>query len=255
VTASTRRYFGQVLDVGTVSLRGYNTKAVSAGNVTLRLLNGSGNAVGPTLTQPGAPAMTFNEPFGVKAAGFVLSSPAGVSIFDATVNQARVNSPSFRLDTPFNYALSTNAWRLTKTVGTFSIFKAVHVLPPDWLVAASAHSEITHIRTASWGDSWVSVTTSSPVVLVRSEAYLPGWRATALNDVTGESRDLPVTRSGLVQKVTVPKGKWTVHFHYHAPYIELSVVITFVSLVALAVAAWWLRLTSRKARKGNKVRS
>jgi hypothetical protein len=254
VTTSTNRYFGRVLDVDTVSLRGYAATSVSAGPVTLRLLNSSGRPVGATLTQPGAPGMNFTFPAGVEAAGFVVHSNSGLSIYDATVSQATPDSASFRLDTPFAYALSTSAWRLTKTVGTFSIFSATHLRKPDWLVGAVTGTSITHTRTASWGDSWVSVTASSPVVLVRSEAYLPGWRATALNEVTGKSRDLHVTRSGLVQKVTVPKGKWTVHFHYHAPYIELSVVVTFVSLLALLVAAWWLRATSRKALRA-KVRS
>ena len=53
-------------------------------------------------------------------------------------------------------------------------------------------------------------------------AYLPGWRATALNVTTGKSEALTVTRDGLIQDVTVPGGSWRVHFHYHAPYIELE---------------------------------
>jgi uncharacterized membrane protein YfhO len=86
------------------------------------------------------------------------------------------------------------------------------------------------------------------VVLVRSEAYLPGWRATALNQKTSQSLELPVSRSGLIEIVTVPAGEWTVHFHYHAPYIELSVIVSLASIIALGGAAATLWATRRRSR-------
>jgi len=59
-------------------------------------------------------------------------------------------------------------------------------------------------------DTWADVRATSPVTLVRSMAYLPGWRATALNTTTGKSEALKVSRNGLIQQVTVPSGEWTI---------------------------------------------
>jgi hypothetical protein len=98
----------------------------------------------------------------------------------------------------------------------------------------------------------VSVTESS--VLERSEAYLPGWRATAVNATTGRVVDLSVYRVGLIEGVRVPKGTWTIHFHYHAPYIEASVGASAVSFVLLVGVMTGLGLTRRR-RRASKVLS
>jgi hypothetical protein len=252
-SSSTWRYFGQLLSVRTVTITGHDGQAIAHGPVTVQLLGPSGAPEGAALVAKGGTSMTFVFP-GVVAAGFHVSAATDVTVDDATVGQQAPNSQSFRLDTPMQLAFDTSSWRLSDTIGTFSIFKAVHVLPPDWLSSTSKIGRITSIRSASWGDSWVGVTTSGPVVLKRSESFLPGWRATALNEKTGQSLDLSVTRSGLIQKVTVPAGEWTVHFHYHAPYIEVSFIVTLASVMALIGAATSLSLTARRKR-GGKVHS
>ncbi len=90
-----------------------------------------------------------------------------------------------------------------------------------------------------WGDAWVSVTLNTASALDRSEAYLPGWRATAVNQITGKVVQLNVMRAGLIEKVDVPKGKWVIHFHYHAPYIEVSLAASAIAVLAwLGVSAW-----------------
>ena len=111
---------------------------------------------------------------------------------------------------------------------------------------------VTNIRTAAWGDAWVSVTLTKASALERSEAYLPGWRATAVNSKTGQVVQLKVQRAGLIEKVDVPKGTWVIHFHYHAPYIEVSVAASAASIVLLiGVGLWFLRQSRR--RRNSKV--
>ena len=66
------------------------------------------------------------------------------------------------------------------------------------------------MRNAAYGDTWADVHATTTVTMVRSMAYLPGWRATALNTTTGSSMALSVTRHGLIQQVTVPEGDWQV---------------------------------------------
>jgi hypothetical protein len=245
---SSRRYFGQLLRVHTAVVSGPKARAVAKGPVTLQLLGAKGGPVGSPVTLPGAHTMSFVFASATMAAGFVLIASNDLAIGDTVVTQPGARSLSYRLDTPFQLALSTSSWRLSDTVGTFAVLKATHVLAPDRLRSPSQGARITSIRSASWGDTWVGVTAPSPVVLVRSEAYLPGWRATALNQKTSQSLELPVSRSGLIEIVTVPAGEWTVHFHYHAPYIELSVIVSLASIIALGGAAATLWATRRRSR-------
>jgi len=65
------------------------------------------------------------------------------------------------------------------------------VKPDDWLGSPVGASHITSIKNAIWGDTWVGVIATGPVVLERSEAYLPGWRATALNKNNDDTVQLP----------------------------------------------------------------
>ena len=253
-SSSTRRYFGQLLTVHTVVVSGPKGRAVAKGPVTLQLLGASGGTVGTPIVVSGAHTMSFVFTSGAMAAGFIISARNDVAIADTVVTQQAAHSFSYRLDTPFQLALSTSSWRLSDTVGTFAVLKATHVLPPDWLQSPSKGGRISSIRSVPWGDTWVGVTATSPVVLVRSEAYLPGWRATALNQKTGQTLELPVSRSGLIEKVTVPAGQWTVHFHYHAPYIELSLIVSLASIVALGGVATTLWVRRRQSR-GTKIRT
>ena len=251
-TPSTRRYFGQLLSVASISIGGAHGHYLSKGAITVQLLNGNGVPFGRvyTLKYPKGSITKvqvagFGLPGTQRAAGFVVSSSAGVNVGDAVVTTQ--SGSSFRLDTNFQLAVSSSSWRLTSTEDGFSVFKATSLLPPAWLTSP-ANGGVTKIRSASWGDTWVNVTLKKSSVLERSEAYLPGWRATAVNTTTGRVVDLSVYRVGLIEGVRVPKGTWTIHYHYHAPYIEVSVAASVVSLVLLLGVATTLGLTRRRRR-------
>ncbi len=150
-------------------------------------------------------------------------------------------------------ALDTHQWRLTDTVGTFSVFKARTVKPSVWLMPSS-NGTVSHVKNAPWGDTWVEVNAPYAVTLVRSMDYLPGWRATAVNATTGKSESLKVTRNGLIQQVTVPSGKWRIHFHYHAPHIELGLTASVVgSALIIGVGVYFV--IDERRRREDKVRS
>jgi hypothetical protein len=221
---------------------------LSPAPITLRFLDGSGQAFGAsysaTEASPTKDVFDFAAP--PFAAGFELSSTSGVEIGNAVV-QPYHSTWRYELDTNFELAIATPKWHLTSTEDTFSVFKATTLIPRAWLTTTSAGS-VTNIRTAAWGDAWVSVTLTKASALERSEAYLPGWRATAVNSKTGQTVELTVTRAGLIEKVDVPKGTWVIHFHYHAPYIEVSVAVSAVSLVLLIGAALWFLRRSRRRR-------
>jgi hypothetical protein len=255
-TPTTRadRYFGQVLNVRTVTVHGRGGRPVATGPVTLHLLSADGGLLQPTVEENGANVMTFTLAGDAPgAAGFELEASSPFSVATARVTETNSALPTYQFDSPFQEALDSPAWHLVNTIGTFSVFKATTVRPPDWLRLPTTGA-ITHVRNASWGDTWVSLHAASPVTLVRSTSYLPGWRATALNVTTGKNTSLSVHRDGLIQQVAVPAGTWVVHFHYHAPYIELGLGASLGGGALLIVIVSYLFADERRKRN-DKVRS
>ena len=253
-TTKADRYFGQVLRVRTVTVHGRGGQLIAAGPVTLHLLSASGGLLDPVVVQHGANVMTFTLPAGSPgAAGFELDAHGPVRVASALVTSTNPVKVKYRFDSPFQEALDSSQWHLVNTIGTFSVFKAATLRPPDWLRLPTTGS-ITHVRNASWGDTWVSLHSTSPVTLVRSTSYLPGWRATALDVATGKNTSLSVQRNGLIQQVTVPAGTWVVHFHYHAPYIELGLGASLVGGALMIVLVSYLVADERRKRN-DKVRS
>jgi hypothetical protein len=96
----------------------------------------------------------------------------------------------------------------------------------------------------------VTVKGAHPTVIKRSMEWIPGWRATAVNNRSGASEALHVERSGLIQQVHVPAGDWTVHFHYHAPHIEIGLVASIVGTLSLIVSVFVLWRRVPRKRKG-----
>jgi hypothetical protein len=251
---SAVRYFGQLLNVVTVTVHGRGARSVSQGSVDFTLISGDGHAVGPILRERGLNDMTFTLPASAhQAAGFELVANNDVSIGNAYVTQDAPVKVTYQLNSPMQEALDRYEWRLADTVGTVSIFKARTVKPTVWLTRP-LNGSLSHVKNVAYGDTWVNVHASTPVTLARSMAYLPGWRATALNTDTGKSQALPVWRDGLIQEVTVPKGDWQIHFHYHAPYIEVGLAASIVGSVLIVVAGVYLFVEDRRRRE-DKVRS
>jgi UDP-2,3-diacylglucosamine pyrophosphatase LpxH len=221
---------------------------MSSSTISIQLLDAKGHVIkGHRWTFPGGYIRGVADFAGVSAAGILVSSPTGVTVGDTVVTPSDSKS-SYRLDTNFQLAIATTKWKLTSTEDTFSVFKATKLVPRAWLVTPSSGT-VTKIRTAEWGDAWVSVILNSASALERSEAYLPGWRATAVNDTTGKVEQLKVMRAGLIEKVDVPEGKWVIHFHYHAPYIEVSTAVSAVSLVLWLGVSSGLLIRKRRKRK------
>jgi hypothetical protein len=242
------RYFGQVLRVHSVTVHGRGGQQVSRETVYFSLINAHGDREGPVLQESGAQQMTFTVTGSThNAAGFELNSRYPLSIGVAEVTQLAPIKVTYQLDSPMQEALDGPNWHLTDTVGTFSIFKARHVPRSLWLTTPNA--KLSRVKNAAYGDEWVEVQATSAVTLVRSMAYLPGWRATALNNETGKSEALKVSPNGLIQQVTVPKGDWYVHFHYHAPYIELGLAASAVGGVLIVGVGAYLFVDERRRRE------
>ncbi len=241
------RAFGEVLDVAALTLRAPAGHTLATGELSVRFLSVAGRPLPGTWRASGTGARaTLRGPAPVEAAGLEVSAPGGVDVADLAVTTHAVHPGVFQLDSRFDFALSGSTWRLVATHGASAVLRATALDPRAWV--ASGAGRVTHVATAPWGDSWVSVRATEPLVLVRSMAYLPGWRASARNVVTGATRELPVFRRGLVDAVEVPRGRWVVHFHYHAPFIEIASVGSLATIAAWAgVLAGW---RARRRRRG-----
>ena len=240
------RAFGEVLDVASLTLRAPAGHDLATGTLRVRFLSASGRPLPVTWRASGTGAtarVRAQRP--VEAAGLEVSAPGGVDVADLAVTTHAAHPGVFQLDSRFDFALSGPAWRLVATHDAYAVLRASSLAPRAWV--ASGAGEVTHVATAPWGDSWVSVRARGPLVLERSTAYLPGWRATARNVVTGATRELSVFRRGLVVAVDVPSGRWVVHLHYHAPYIELASVGSLATIAgwAGAVSGWRVRRRRR----------
>jgi hypothetical protein len=80
----------------------------------------------------------------------------------------------------------------------------------------------------------VEVTTTGAGLLVVSEVFDPMWRAT----VDGRPADVVVV-DDVLRGVAVPAGRHTVELTADTTVLHAGLAVTGVTIVALAVAAWW----------------
>lgn len=245
------RYFGTMMPVDRVNVRGVDGATIASGDVSAQLLNTKGAPFGQSISEASAPSLTFHfTGKNIDAAGVRISASGGALVSSVQVSEPGKNAPTYALNTQFQQALSTSAWELVQTRGLLSYFRATTIRAGDWLGTNARTSKITNIRNSVWGDSWVSVVATHPTILKRSMSWIPGWHATARNETTGKLVDLHVVRSGLIQQVIVPPGHWTVHFHYHAPFITIGLIASLGGGIALLGAFAVLRGWVPKRRKG-----
>ncbi len=242
-TYTLYRYFGRLEALSAVSVSGYDGAALSASALSLQLLGAHGQPVGPPRTAPSGTSVTFHTA-GQEAAGFTLSSTsalrAGSTILRTTHGRA------YQASTTFQQAVATSYWHLSETNANLAYFHATSQLPSAW-VASLSTGRVLSVRNAVWGDTWVRVNARRATTLLHSMEWIPGWRATASELGTSRVIALTVHRNGLIQSVNLPPGAWIVHFHYHAPHIELGLLGTGVGGVGF-LGALGLLWRSRRPR-------
>lgn len=237
---STNWYFGALHHVSQLVMTGVAAQAIANSPLTIHLINGRGQLVGPTLHAASAPTVTVVVPSGRLIAGINVSSTSVVQASRVEIRTADLVPLRFDVTTPFEAALSNGSWRLKQTTPQYSVFRAVSLRPAQWIQQGPSGARITHVRSASWGDQWIDVRATHSVTLIRSVAWLAGWRAEARSDSGDVSTSLRVRRHGLIQSIRIPPGRWQIHFHYHAPYIELGVAVSTASSALMLLALFVL---------------
>jgi hypothetical protein len=121
--------------------------------------------------------------------------------------------------------------------------------------AQSVSPPVPESAPARDGSARFRVDTPAPVVLVRSESWAPGWKAT-LTPVSASGAPAPgrsvtsaVGRSGFLQAATVPAGRWDVQFSYRPGRTYLGLLLSVLgALGGIALVAVGLRVRPRPPR-------
>ena len=248
--SSIVRYFGELVPVRSITVNGLNGQPASPDPMTAQLLDAKGRPEGALITMPVSTNVTFDfSSLHESAAGVVVSSISGILSESVSMKEDVKPGVTYDLNTQFQQALSSAQWRNVGTVGSLAYFRATSVRDSAWLGTHAATSRIKKIVDATWGDSWITVAATHPTVLKRSMEWIPGWHATAVNVSNGRAVTLHVVRSGLIQQVIVPPGTWKVHFHYHAPYIDVGLIGSIGGSLLLLAGCWYVFAWEPRSRR------
>jgi hypothetical protein len=239
-------YFGRSLTLtgATLLVPGGNASAALA-HSKVGVLTADGTVVFPDLrlrAAGGRAAVAFDS--AQHAVGLVVrGNPRAVS---DTSEVTAVGGLRYALDGGLQDALGQPGWAFTGTWAGFARFQQPSVRPQVWLQNGPRGAAATQVSFSDDGTEVDRVTTTAPVMLVRSESNLPGWQATVTPTGGGGSRSLPIRSVGLIQGVELPSGSWRVTFSYRAPGLELGLVLSLLGTAAvLMVSGLW---TARRHR-------
>jgi len=146
------------------------------------------------------------------AIGLVVTGAARSVSDQSTVS---VGQRSYSLDGELQDALGQAGWSSTPSWNQYAVFRQRLVRPPVWLAAAAPGGIGAPGLGHRLGLGDRRRARPVPLTVVRSEAYLDGWRVEAVS-ASGRTRSLPVEAHGLIQSVRVPAGSWTITFLYRA---------------------------------------
>jgi hypothetical protein len=124
----------------------------------------------------------------------------------------------------------------------------VALVPPDTAISVGGHpaeDEISQIQVVHRTPGSMSLNVSTPAdsLLMLSEIYYPGWRATV------DGQIVPIVRADYILRgVPIPLGEHHVEVFYQPVTLLWGAVISGVTCAAVAAAGLWVWLT-RKALK------
>ncbi len=246
-TASLRNlYFGRDLSVSSVRIV---LERPTGHPLVVGVVSSSGATSFPAERVTGAGRdrlVTFATP--ERVAGIAVRGDArSVSDASSVTTTAGVR---YVLDGPFQQAVGQSRWHLTELWHRYGRFRTNDMAPPVQVVGAPGAT--THrVSSTQWGTETDVVDTPRPATVIRSEAYLAGWRVRATPLAGGPTRTLAVSPHGLVQSVRVPAGRWRLVFSYWPSGLELGGVAS--ALAVLAFGVFGLVAISRRRRRAASV--
>lgn len=152
-------------------------------------------------------------------------------------------------------------WIYAGHIGPLVLYRDTRARGPAWLEALGESSSsapavagsVTSPTVEPWQDPTETVDAPSPVMLIRSEQYSPGWSVTiqrlATSGEPGPPATQAVVRVGLLQGAQLPAGRFLVTWHYHSGRAEIGLVAsTAGTLVCAGLIVVGLRRRRRQQR-------
>jgi hypothetical protein len=136
-------------------------------------------------------------------------------------------------------------WRFVRTLGSFGVFANTRARGWAWATdgrggAPGSDTSVAAVAPSTDGDQTITVRTATPVDLVRSMSFTPGWHATSRSldggARAGSTQSLGVTADGLVQQVVLPAGDWAVTFTYRPSSAVAALVVS--ALAGVLMLGW-----------------
>ena len=200
---------------------------------------------------------SFVVPGAPRSALVHVENRAGIAVrVGAVVATSGEPGTAVVLDGALQRDLSPPRWSLSGTIDGLTAFTSTAARGLAWLEPATSTSPDARRLVGSavstgaaleTGSQTMHVTATNPALLVRSEAYSPGWTARIAPRGGGPVIVEPVRPLGLIQAVRIPAGTYTVTWRYAPAEILEGLVASGAGLVLLAGALVWC--TSGRRRR------
>jgi hypothetical protein len=187
--------------------------------------------------------VTFDQP--QHALGVVVRGAA--RLMRDTSSVTTTAGARYALNGAFQDALGQASWRPAGLWEDYARFRTDKIAPRV-AVRGPAGATVRRVAATPWGTETDVVDTPAPATVVRSDAYLAGWRVSAQPVGGGPTRTWSVFAVGLVQGVRVPAGHWRLTFTYWPSGLTSGGIASALGAAAV-VAVTGARLLRRRARE------
>jgi hypothetical protein len=226
--------------------------AASSGSGGLRVgvVDASGAVVWPVISARSHDPTGLSVQFAgsVQATGLVVSGAGAGQIEDTSTVRGPLTS--ITLDGPLQDALDRGGWRYAGRVAGFARYTLDLPAPTVWIQGGGAGATVSRSSTTDEGGETDYVVSDRPVVVARSEAFGPGWKVEVLEPSTGATKTVQVKRSGVVQAVDLPAGRFRIVWSYWPPGLNSGLAASAAgTLVVLAGVLFLIECRRRDVRR------
>ena len=261
---SKRWYLGGVLTVDSITVPVVDG---SASGLRLGLVTTTGGVrwLAPSATASatdggGHRTLTASLARPTPAAGVIVESTGRGRSTVGVPTVRTVEAGQVALDGRMQFGVTSPHWVFTGTLGPFGVFHNSRARGWSQVRAPGggsppAGSTSTARPMGEDGRQQITVHTTGPAVLVRSESWSAGWRATVQplgsnGPVPGPSLLAPVVADGVLQAVALPQpGDYLVTFTYSATPAVVGLLVSGAAAVALLVWALVESLNALRRRR------
>jgi len=240
-------YFGENLLVSSVVVPDVSAASDVRDGLRFGLVDANGEthwAAPPTLDGPASLRVSIART--EAAVGLVAEAGTNSTTLGAP-SISSVDGTDFVADGQLEGAVVPPRWGLKGFDGSFAVF-ADHDSGPALSVRGSNGATVRALSGPSFAPTSAAVYSRDGVEVIRSEAAIPGWRAT-WQPASGHTVELQVRREGLIQAVEVPPGRGVVAWTYEPPRWTAGWLVSVFGLLALLAMCIGALLYARSPRR------